>query len=84
MKVPNFVILFGCFAGFLPAFDFQVPGYGNLNSIGKTPYPPSSFYPTEVLGVNGGYDSRWPNGIIPYTFNYESSDPANNITLSKL
>ena len=63
---------------------FQGPGFGIQYSIGKNPYPPSSFFPDETWGINNGRDNRWPNGIIPYTFDYTRSDPADNITLSKL
>ncbi len=78
----NLKVLLFCISCFLPDFHFQVPGFGTENSIGQTPYPPSSFYPTETWGVNNAYDNRWPNGIIPYTFDYTSSNPADNITLS--
>lgn len=78
----NLVAVFCCIVGFLPAFHFQVPGFGVLNSIGQTPYPPSSFFPDELWGVNSGFSNKWPNGIIPYTFDFTSSNPDDRITLS--
>ena len=82
MRDPINLVVLICCIGFLPNFLCQVPGFGTQNSIGQTLYPPSSFYPDELWGVNNAYDNRWPNGIIPYTFDYTSSNPADNITLS--
>lgn len=82
MEAFNLLFFLSCFAGFLPTLDSQVPGFGDKNSIGPTPFPPASFYPAETWGVNSADDDRWPNGIIPYNFDYTASDPSDNITLS--
>lgn len=82
MRKSNLIASLFCLGSFLSAFLCQVPGFGNLNSIGETPYPPSSFFPDKIWGVNNAMDIRWPNGVIPYTFDYTSSNPADNITLS--
>ena len=84
MRNQNLILFLVSFIGFFPGFLFQVPGYGDLNSIGKSPYPPSSFYPDETWGVNNANENRWPNGIVPYIFDYNSSDPSDNITLSNI
>jgi len=76
-----FIFIFICF---LSGIRCQVPGFGNLNSIGKSPYPPSSFFPEQIWGVHGGNNNRWPNGIVPYIFDHNSSDPADNLTISKI
>ena len=83
MRTNNLLLLICCIGCLLPAVLCQVPGFGDLNSIGQTHYPPSSFYPDETWGVNNAYDKRWPNGIIPYTFDHTTSNPADNITLSR-
>jgi len=46
----------------------QIVGWGIQNSIGISPFPPSSFFPNSTKGVNDGRDFTWPNGIIPYDF----------------
>lgn len=32
----------------------------------------------EKYGIYGGVDKRWPNGIIPYTFDETGVDPKGN------
>ncbi len=81
MRETDFVFLF-CVTSFFPGIHLQVPGFGDQKSIGVSPFPPSSFFPDEVWGVNNGRDNRWPNGIIPYTFSYTKSD--DGILMSKL
>lgn len=84
MKAYNLFYFLCCLAELLPTLHCQVPGFGEKNSIGKTPFPPSSFYPDETWGVNNANDNRWPNRIIPYNFDYTACDLADNITLSRL
>ena len=84
MKDLHLILFLFSIFGFFPGFHFQVPGFGDLNSIGQSPYPPSTFYPDEIWGVYSAEDNRWPDGIVPYIFDHESSDPSDNITLSNV
>ena len=82
MPLTNFLVLALCCLGFLPGYLSQVPGWGNLNIIGKLRYIQSSFYMNqrrnEKHGENWGVDNRWPNGIIPYNFDETGVDPNGN------
>lgn len=64
----------------LPTCSPQVIGWGPQNSIGKSPFNLSTYFQNYTKGIND-YLS-WPNGIVPYTFDYNNVDPGDNSTLS--
>jgi len=63
----------------------QVIGWGIQNSIGKSPFnPPWYDVKNATEGVYAGDDYfNWPNGIVPYQFDYNATNLGGNITLCK-
>ncbi len=77
---------------FLIYFCFLVPTcvpqevipWGIRNSVGKSPFdPPYYMLENYTWGVNEGDDYNWPNGIVPYEFDNDTSQAGGNKTLCK-
>lgn len=61
----------------------QVVEWGIQKSIGKSPYDPKWYdIQNYTEGVyQGGNYLNWPNGIIPYEFDYNATNLGGNTTL---
>jgi len=64
----------------IPTCRPQVIGWGPQHSIGISPFNLSTYFQKYTDGINDYFS--WPNGIVPYNFDYKSADPSDNSTLS--
>lgn len=69
-KMVKVFLTFISIALILPICNPQVIGWGTQNSI-ASPFNLSTYFQNYTNGINDY--SNWPNGIVPYVFDYNST-----------